>query len=142
MLHEVELGSNRKCAEVCCIKNPTNFWVRLEDQKDDYLSMVNQLQAEYNTSDSNKLLTTSLLFISFLYQNWYSIYSTISRPHFEPKHFIVGSTYCTFNQRLYEWHRCEILRVNERDALVFFTDIGAKDLVPIKSLKILKVNYT
>jgi len=29
--------------------------------------------------------------------------------------------------------------VNEKDALVFYVDIGSKDLVPIKSLKILKV---
>lgn len=67
---------------------------------------------------------------------------SFSSNEFEPKNLVVGSVYCTFNQKLYEWHRCEILRINERDALVFYIDIGTKDLMPIKALKTLKVNHT
>lgn len=58
-----------------------------------------------------------------------------------PKSLVVGSIHCTFNQKLYEWHRCEILRVNEKDALVSYIDIGSKDLVPIKSLKTLRDQF-
>jgi tudor domain-containing protein 1/4/6/7 len=114
-IENVDLGSNRKCAEVCYIKNPTNFWIRLEEHKRDYFAFIKNLQIEYNDAFENN--------------------------EFDPKNLIVGSVYCTFNQKLFEWHRCEILRINERDALVFFTDIGCKELVQIGSLKLLKDKF-
>lgn len=47
--------------------------------------------------------------------------------------------YCVFNQKLFEWHRCEIIRINHSDISIFYIDIGSVDLVSIKSLKTLKV---
>ena len=42
-----DLSSNRKCAEICFIKNPSSFWIRLEDLKTDYYEMIEQLQIDY-----------------------------------------------------------------------------------------------
>ena len=47
---------------------------------------------------------------------------------------------CTFNQRLFEWHRCEIQSIVKSNAYVMFIDTGETDLVPLKSVKFLKVS--
>jgi hypothetical protein len=57
------------------------------------------------------------------------------------KTLTLGSIYCTFNQKAFEWQRCEILLVNKSDASIFYTDTGSSDLVPIKTIKVLKVSY-
>ena len=60
-------------------------------------------------------------------------------PTFMPKVLVPGSLYCTFNRRLFQWHRCELLLVTKTEASVFYIDIGSTDLIPIKSVKTLKV---
>jgi hypothetical protein len=51
---EVEMESNRTCAEVCFVKNPKNFFVRLDEHRNAYLSLVHDLQNEYFQADNNK----------------------------------------------------------------------------------------
>lgn len=41
------MSSNRKCAEVVNVKSPHNFWIRLEEYKNDYTEMLSRLQVEY-----------------------------------------------------------------------------------------------
>jgi len=53
---------------------------------------------------------------------------------------VPGYKYCTFNRKLFQWHRCELLLVTKTEASVFNIDIGTTDLIPIKSVKTLKVN--
>ena len=52
----------------------------------------------------------------------------------------IGSIYCVFNQKQFEWQRCEIIRINQNDLSIFYIDSGVSDLVSIKSIKTLKVN--
>jgi hypothetical protein len=49
--NEIELNSNRKLCEVCYIKSPHNFWIRLEENKEEYNLMLKQLQKEYQQSN-------------------------------------------------------------------------------------------
>lgn len=41
------MNSNRKCGEIVHCKSPHNFWIRLEEYKNDYTAMISRLQAEY-----------------------------------------------------------------------------------------------
>ena len=46
-MNDVNLDSNRKCAEVVSVKSPFEFWVRLEESKGEFESMLSQLQEDY-----------------------------------------------------------------------------------------------
>jgi hypothetical protein len=50
MSNEIDLDSNRKCAEVLYIKSLKNFWVRLEEHKNEYFTMIEQLQDDYQNA--------------------------------------------------------------------------------------------
>ncbi|CAF0937993.1 unnamed protein product, partial [Brachionus calyciflorus] len=113
---EVNANANRKCAEMVHIKSPNNFWIRLEEYKNDYIEMLAQLQSQYQDAheDCESLNISDVK---------------------------LGSTYCSFNHILFEWHRCEILAVNMTDVYISYIDIGHTDLVPVKSIKNLKSHF-
>lgn len=54
--NEINLSSNRKCAEVSFIKSPHNFWLRFEEYKNDYAEMLANLQADYQNAHEEYLL--------------------------------------------------------------------------------------
>ena len=57
------------------------------------------------------------------------------------KNLTVGTLCCVFNQKLFEWHRCEILSFNNHDAFISYVDIGTTDLVHTKYIRPLVESY-
>jgi hypothetical protein len=112
----VDLDTNRKCAEVVYVRSPHEFWIRLEETKEEYLAMLNKLQADYESANFHQDEQTQSM----------------------KTNYPLG-LYCVFNQNLFEWHRCEVLCINKNQALICYIDIGERDFVPVKSLKYLKV---
>jgi len=115
-INDADLGNfNQMFAEVLFAKSPHSFWVRLEENREEYEEMLKKLQTDYENAHED--------------------------PSFNPKTLVPGMLYCSFNRKLFEWHRCEILLVTKNDVSVFNIDIGTTDLIPIKSIKILKEKF-
>lgn len=51
---------------------------------------------------------------------------------------VIGGIYCVLNSILYEWQRCEVLQISNREVYILHIDVGSRDLVPISSLRQLK----
>ena len=97
--------------------NPHSFWACPVNKMDEYSQMIDKLQDEY--------------------ANVHNADAT-----FMPTVLVPGSLYCTYNQSfspIYVWHRCELIEIKHTEATVFYIDIGTTALIPIQSLKILKV---
>jgi hypothetical protein len=96
--------------------------------------MLKQLQKEYQ--QPNEMYQTYVFILIKLNSVYFYFFHNSQDVG---KSLTVGSIYCTFNQRLFEWHRCEILSIDNSDIAIKYIDIGYIDLVSNKNIKILKV---
>jgi len=49
-MKDIDLSSNRMCAEVSYFKSPNKFWIRLEQHKSVYNDMISRLQNDYRNA--------------------------------------------------------------------------------------------
>jgi hypothetical protein len=49
-MKDIDLSSNRMCAEISYFKSPNKFWIRLEQHKSAYNDMISKLQTDYRNA--------------------------------------------------------------------------------------------
>jgi len=115
LVNEIDLSSHRQCGVVCFVKSPHNFWIRLDEFKTELIDMNDRLQTEYENA--------------------------MNEDGFNVKNLKLGLLYCVFNQKNFEWQRCEILRINQNEISIFYIDFGEIDLVAAESIRPLKDSF-